>query len=149
MRRLRSFPLLLVLGVAPTGALIACSGGEPPAEQPKEEGEPVRKAGDNRFEVRRSWLKAQGDKEWAGGPAAEVLIAGEEAGHAGLRVAVRPGSGLAKLGLVNGDLLRAIDGKAVTSADALSALEGLGDAPSFSIELVRKGQPQTLIYDIR
>ena len=65
-------------------------------------------------------------------------------------MAARPGSGLVKLGLVSGDLLRSINGKpAEDPAGAMKLLGDLGGSTSFTLEVIRKGQPQTFIYEVR
>ena len=138
-----------VAGPASISALSGCAGDPPPA--PKEEGKPVSKIGDNRFSVRKSWLAQQtSDKAWFGVEAARALTAAEDAGVKGLRVGAQPGSAFAELGLNNGDLLRSINGKVAESeADAVKLLGDLASAPNFTFELVRKGQPQTLIYEVK
>lgn len=140
---------ILLCGLA--GAVIpACGGSEAPVEK-KEEGEPVKKIGENRYEVRKGWLAGLADeKAWTGAAASAALVAADDNGAHGLRVGAKPGSALVKLGLVSGDLLRAVDGKpAEDPAAAMALLEGLGGAANFTLEVIRKGQPQTFIYEVR
>jgi membrane-associated protease RseP (regulator of RpoE activity) len=139
--------LLLAVG---GGVVVAGCGSEPPPA-PKVEGEPVEKIGENRFGVRRAWLAdLTSEKAWFGMEAARALVAAEEGGVRGLRVGSHPGSALASLGLNNGDLLRSVNNREVTdAADAAKALGGLSGGGNFTLEVIRKGQPQTLIYEVR
>lgn len=138
-----------VAGPASISALSGCAGDPPPA--PKEEGKPVSKIGENRSSVRKSWLAQQSsDKAWFGVESARALTAAEDSGVKGLRVASQPGSAFAELGVNNGDLLRSVNGKvAETAADAIKLLGDLAGTPNFTLEIVRKGQPQTLIYEVK
>ena len=40
-------------------------------------------------------------------------------------------------------------GEPMNEADAVKLLGDLAAAPNFTMELVRKGQPQTLIYEVK
>lgn len=63
--------------------------------------------------------------------------------------AMRPGSPLVVLGLANGDTLRAINGLSLTSPDrALEAYTRLRAADRLELEVTRRGQPLTLVYEI-
>jgi type II secretory pathway component PulC len=63
--------------------------------------------------------------------------------------AIRPTSLFARLGLMNGDTVRAISGFELMSPDkALDAYAKLRDATSVELELVRRGQPVTLHIEI-
>jgi general secretion pathway protein C len=60
---------------------------------------------------------------------------------------VRRRSVLGKLGLHNGDLLRAVNGLAVASPDAaLQAYAQLRGTSRLSVSVERRGQPMTLSY---
>jgi general secretion pathway protein C len=57
---------------------------------------------------------------------------------------------LAELGLQNGDVLRTINGLELASPDqALDAYAKLRNASHFSVALVRRDRPLTLVYEIR
>ena len=64
--------------------------------------------------------------------------------------AIRRGSLFDKLGLKNGDVIRSINGSAMTDPSrAMALLEGLREASDLTIELTRNRQPQTLNYEVR
>jgi general secretion pathway protein C len=65
-------------------------------------------------------------------------------------VMLEAGAPLAETGLLQGDLIRAINGFELTSMDSvLEAYAKLRDAPQLSVDLVRDGKPRTLRLDIR
>jgi general secretion pathway protein C len=69
----------------------------------------------------------------------------------GFRIyAVAPGSLLARLLLRSGELIRSIDGADVTSPDAaLDTYARIRNANRFSVEVERRGEPLTFVYEIR
>lgn len=63
--------------------------------------------------------------------------------------AIRPSSVYARLGLMNGDTLQAINGYALESPDdALEAYTNIRAASTITVELTRRGRPVTLTYEI-
>lgn len=63
---------------------------------------------------------------------------------------IRRNSLLGRLGLQNGDMLRTINGFDMTSPDsALEAYARLRNAEHLSVSVVRRGQPQTIDYNVR
>lgn len=63
---------------------------------------------------------------------------------------IRPRSFLARIGLLNADMITAINGEPLTSADqALEAYTKLRDARELEIAVVRHGKPTTLVLSIR
>ncbi len=64
--------------------------------------------------------------------------------------AIRPNSIFAKIGLKNGDVIREINGRDITSPDkAFQAFQELKDESNLSVEISRRGQRRTLNYEIR
>jgi general secretion pathway protein C len=64
--------------------------------------------------------------------------------------AIRPTSPYAKLGLTNGDTLQSINGFELTSVDkGLEIYAKLREATSLEVEIVRRGKPTTLKYQIK
>jgi general secretion pathway protein C len=64
--------------------------------------------------------------------------------------AVRPGSWLDRLGVRNGDTLESVNGyELATPAQALLAYTILRNETRFAVRIVRRGQPQTLSFEIR
>ncbi len=80
------------------------------------------------------------------------LVPVRESGEtlAGLRLAaLRIGGPLHRLGLRNGDLLRAVNGEALTSASAAVAVyAALPGTRQLRLALTRDGHPLTLVWDI-
>lgn len=64
--------------------------------------------------------------------------------------AIRPGSLVAALGFQNGDTVHSVNGLALDSMDrALEAYTQLRSASHLELDLTRRGQPQTLVIDVR
>jgi membrane-associated protease RseP (regulator of RpoE activity) len=63
--------------------------------------------------------------------------------------AIRPNTLYSKLGLRNGDVVLKLNGVELTSPDkALEAYQGLKDAKTVAMEILRRGQPKTLKYQM-
>ncbi|TWI77457.1 general secretion pathway protein C [Desulfobotulus alkaliphilus] len=75
----------------------------------------------------------------------------EDGQPAGLRVdRLRADSIFRELGLENGDVIKGVNGKEIRSVDdALTFYEQLRNATSVSLQVERRGAPQTLSYTIR
>lgn len=111
----------------------------------------VRQVGHDEYEISRELidrtLRTAGDLR--GG---RFVLPYEEGGRVvGLKVfGVRPDRILGRLGLRNGDLLRAINGYQVADPyDALEAYARLRGARELSLSLERDGQTRTLRYHVR
>ncbi len=64
--------------------------------------------------------------------------------------AIRKGSMFEKLGIKNGDVVKAVNGKPLTSTDGAMALYGsLSSEKNFSFDITRRSQDSTLEYEIR
>jgi len=60
-----------------------------------------------------------------------------------------PGSLYQKIGLMNGDIIRRVNGQQIISAQqAMSMYQGLQNSSSINVELMRAGQVQNVHYDI-
>lgn len=144
--------LHVVRGVVLALGLVAC-GAEPPPPPPAPPGIEVEVIGSNRFAIGAGWWGAAAtDEAILGGVADAVLMAGapEEEAPGVLVGPLGPGARAARIGLRSGDRLRAIRGhRPATPADAAALLRGLHEAPMFTIEVLRQGQPVTLIYEVR
>lgn len=63
--------------------------------------------------------------------------------------AIRPNSLYSKLGIKNGDVILKINGIELTSPDrALQIYQGLKGAQKMTVDILRRGQPKTLKYEI-
>jgi len=64
--------------------------------------------------------------------------------------AIKPNSIFSKIGLRNGDVIQKINDRDIASPDrAFQAFQDLRNEKSLSVEIVRRGGPQTLHYEIR
>jgi len=64
--------------------------------------------------------------------------------------AIKPDSLFAKVGLKNGDVIQKINGRDITSPEkALQVFQDLKSEKSLSVEMLRRGGPQSLRYEIR
>jgi general secretion pathway protein C len=63
---------------------------------------------------------------------------------------IKPNSIFRRMGLRNGDILTAVDGRPITTVDqALKLYEDLKSSDATNIEIKRKGRPTTIEYNIR
>ena len=63
--------------------------------------------------------------------------------------AIRPNTLYSKLGLKNGDVILKVNGVAMTSPEsALQVYQGVKDAKTVSMDIVRRGKPKTLKFEI-
>ena len=61
--------------------------------------------------------------------------------------AIRPDSHIARLGFLNGDTVRRVNGRELSTPDkALETYSALRNAKRFEVEITRRGQPMTLEY---
>lgn len=64
--------------------------------------------------------------------------------------AIRKGSLLERLGVKNGDIVKAVNGKPLTSTEgAMSLYSSMSSEKSFSFDITRRSQDTTLEYEIR
>ncbi|MCL4223282.1 MAG: PDZ domain-containing protein [Myxococcales bacterium] len=115
----------------------------------------VRAVGEGRWEVDRMLLRelVAAGTGGAGGAAARgvrLQPVGAAGKLAGVKVAMaRPGSLAHVLGLEAGDVIEAVDGRAIDSPAMLMDLYGrMGDLRRVDLGVRRKGAARTLIYDL-
>jgi type II secretion system protein C len=112
----------------------------------------VEKLADNKFVVEQSVLdEAMGNFESLAGQIRVVPHKDASGNVDGYRLsAIRRGSLFDKLGIKNGDVVHAANGQALTSTEgALSVYNTLKNERSFSFEISRRNQRQTLEYEVR
>lgn len=111
---------------------------------------PIRRIDDRTFEIDRGWLEAALEDAPALMHAARVMPHEVDGRVVGVRVyGIRPGSTLAELGLRNGDLLQAIDGRSLATPDtALEAYAALRRTDVLALLLERRGEPMIFVYRI-
>jgi general secretion pathway protein C len=112
----------------------------------------VEKLGDNRFRVDQGVLEeALGDPAKFAGQIRPTPHKDGSGNIDGFRLsAIRKGSLFDKLGIKNGDVVHAVNGKPLTSAEsALSSYQTLRNERGFTFEISRRNQRQTLEYEVR
>lgn len=110
----------------------------------------IRDAGNDRYEVEASLVKELTENPMAI-KGVRFLPSVSSGAIDGFRlVHARPDSIANAMGLRRGDVVQAINGHALTSADALlDVYSKLRDQKSFQATVVRDGAPVTLSYDVR
>lgn len=114
--------------------------------------EGVRQVAENKFEVDRSFMdSAMGNLEALATQLRASPHKGPDGEIDGFRLSsVRQGSLFSKLGIKNGDIVHAVNGTPLTSAEgAMSAYGALKNQGSFNFEITRRNQRSTLSYEIR
>jgi general secretion pathway protein C len=120
------------------------------AAKPAEGG--VEKLSDNKFQVDKSMLdEALGNVESFAGQLRAVPHKDGGGNVDGFRLsAIKKGSMFDKLGIKNGDIVHAVNGKPLTSTEgAFSTYQTLRNERSFTFEISRRNQRQTLEYEVR
>lgn len=112
----------------------------------------IRRVKDERYEVTREALDLMlDDLDRVTGRGEFKVTPAERAGQVvGLRIfGVSPGQPMAALGFLNGDVVRQVAGKPMTSPDqALEAYASIRKATSVNVEIERKGKTQTVTYQL-
>jgi general secretion pathway protein C len=120
-------------------------------EKPSDAGDAdIRKVGENRYEV------GQGEVDKALNNLAELstqarIVPAFEGGKTvGFKLfSIRPGSLYSKIGLQNGDVITRINGYEMSSPEkGLEIYTKLKDSKTVTVDLKRRGKPQTLDYAI-
>jgi general secretion pathway protein C len=63
---------------------------------------------------------------------------------------INPQSVFARLGIRNGDVVQRVNGSTLADpASLLGFLQRLQNEPRVALDIVRSGQPHTLVYDLR
>jgi general secretion pathway protein C len=132
------------------GAIVASAPKvEKPAE-PSTDDADIRKVGEGKYEV------GQGEVDKALNNLAELstqarIVPAFEGGKTvGFKLfSIRPGSLYSKIGLQNGDVITRINGYEMSSPEKGLEIYGkLKDAKQVTVDLKRRGKPQTLDYNI-
>ena len=130
-----------------TARRAAITAGQPGAVDPLVA--TVKQISDTTFEVPlatvEAWI-ADPTLVTSGGRGVPVVDVPEQSGFK--LYAIRPGAAYARLGLQNGDIVRAINGNAIASANQVLELIAKSTR-QISVDLVRRGQPLILNYLIK
>lgn len=122
----------------------------PTAPDPDDVFAKIIKVDDTHFEIPSVVIDAVMANPMSAAKGARVVPAMKNGAPEGFKLyAIRPSSPYARLGLQNGDTIKAINGHALTSVDkALEVYTKLRDAKTLEVELIRRGDPVTLHYKI-
>ena len=130
----------------------------PPAPEPSDEGEAkegddeVRELGENHFEIDSATLdKYLSDLEGISRLGRALLHRGPDGEYDGYRLsAIRRNTIADKLGIRNGDIVHAVNGKPLDSmASAMEAFNTMRSEKNFSFEVTRRGKKETMTYDVK
>ena len=108
--------------------------------------------GENKFTVDQSLLdEVLANPEALATQLRAVPHKGPDGNIDGYRLSgIRKGSTIEQLGVKNGDIIHSVNGKELTSvSNAMDAYSSLGSEKSFSFEVTRRNQRQTMQYDVR
>lgn len=150
---------------------ISLLGGEAPApppttvaaaEPPPDDGKPkddllaavdagVKKVDDTTFEIDRSLVDKVLANPTAVARGARVVPSVKNGQPNGFKLyAIRPSSVYAKIGLMNGDTIHAVNGFELTSLDkGLEVYTKVKESTSLSVSITRRGKPLNLSYSIK
>jgi general secretion pathway protein C len=111
----------------------------------------IKKVGEHNYEVQRSTLDSLLGNMAALAKGARIVPETKDGKPAGFRLfSIRPDGPFAKIGLLNGDVVSAINGLEMNSPDqALLAYTKLKTANHLSVAIERNGQKITKDYNIR
>jgi general secretion pathway protein C len=111
----------------------------------------VRKLDDSTFEVDRALVDKVLANPTAVARGARIVPSVKNGQPNGFKLyAIRPSSVYAKIGLMNGDTLHAVNGFELNSMDkALEVYTKVRESSSLSVSITRRGKPVTLNYTIK
>lgn len=111
----------------------------------------VEKLSDNKYRVSQSFLNDALSNVEALATKVRAVPHKTDGEIDGFRLsAIRKGSLFEKLGIKNGDIIHNVNGSPLTSAEsALSSYTSLKNEKSFTFEITRRNQRQTLEYEVR
>lgn len=122
------------------------------AAAPSDDASGITKLAENKYAIEQSTIDgAMGNLEMLASQVRASPHKGADGQVDGYRLsAIRKGSMFEKLGIKNGDVVKAVNGKPLTSTDGAMALYGsLSSEKSFSFDITRRSQDSTLEYEIR
>lgn len=134
---------------APGAPAVAAAPSTDPLSAELDKG--IKKLGEHNYEVQRATVDSLLGNMGALAKGARIVPETRDGKPAGFRLfSVRPDGPFAKIGLLNGDVVSAINGLEMTSPDqALLAYTKLKTANHLSVAIERNGQKITKDYNIR
>ncbi|MBN2359185.1 MAG: PDZ domain-containing protein [Deltaproteobacteria bacterium] len=141
----------LELGAEPANAppvVAAVSSGGSASKGPTGEG--IRKINNNSYEVAQSEIDATLANLNSIATQARIVPNFQDGKANGFKLfSIRPGSLYSKIGIQNGDVVTRINGYDLSSPDkALEIYNKLKDSKQVTVDVVRRGKPETLDYRI-
>ncbi len=132
-----------------TSAPVAVAAPSEPAES--ELGQGVKKLDDKSYEIEKQEIDNVLSNLNQIAKQARIVPSFQDGKSNGFKLfSIRPNSLYSKIGIQNGDIVQKINGYEINSPDkALEIYSKLKDAESISVDLVRRGKPQTMKYSIR
>jgi general secretion pathway protein C len=125
--------------------------GNPEGELLAEIDKGVKKVDDTHYELDRALVEKMLNDPSLLSRAARIVPSIQGGKNNGFKLyAIRPNSPFSKLGLQNGDTIQVVNGFEVTGFDkALEVLGKVRSASSVSLQILRRGQPVTMEYNIK
>ena len=147
---------IMLVGAAPVTEVAAtpekpAEGGENKDDFQAAVDNGIKKIDDSTFEIDKALVDKVTANPMAFMKGARIVPSMKNGKPDGIKLyAIRPTSPYAKLGLTNGDTLQSINGFELTSVDkGLEIYTKLREATSLEVEIIRRGKPQTLKYQIK
>ena len=114
-------------------------------------GEGVKKTGANAYEIPQGEIDKVLSNLSLVATQARIVPSFKNGKPNGFKLfSIRPGSLYSKIGIMNGDIVQSINGYEMTSPDkAFEIYSKLKDASAITVDLVRRGKPKSITYNIR
>ena len=111
----------------------------------------VKKKGEGKYEISRDSIDTVLSNMSALSTDARVVPDFKGGKQRGFKLfSIKPKSVFAKIGLKNGDVLKSINGYTLSSPDKILEVYGkLKDSEQVSLDVLRRGKPQSFEYSIR
>ncbi|MFH1810871.1 MAG: type II secretion system protein GspC [Pseudomonadota bacterium] len=124
------------------------SSAKPAAGGPTGEG--IKQLSENSYEIAQSEVDATLSNLNTIATQARIVPSFQDGKANGFKLfSIRPGSLYAKIGIKNGDVIQRINGYEISSPDkALEIYTKLKDSKNVTVDLLRRGKPQSLEYGI-
>jgi len=148
----------LLGGAAPPPATTTVAAAEPPPDDGKPKDDllaavdaGVKKIDETTYEIDRSLVDKVLANPTAVARGARVVPSVKNGQPNGFKLyAIRPSSVYAKIGLMNGDTIHAVNGFELTSLDkGLEVYTKVKESTSLSVSVTRRGKPLNLSYSIK
>jgi membrane-associated protease RseP (regulator of RpoE activity) len=140
------------MGAEPAKGGIPMAAAVKPSGKPGGEptGEGIKQLSENSYEIAQSEVDATLSNLNTIATQARIVPSFQDGKANGFKLfSIRPGSLYAKIGIKNGDVIQRINGYEITSPDkALEIYSKLKDSKNVTVDLLRRGKPQSLEYGI-